>query len=145
MRLAFNRFAGDKEGTLIHDSEGTFIKLPSFSSILREAWASKWLEIDRCKADAASSVSGKREAEPGKSKSEGQRTESGTTKILAPLLYRKVLKGRPIMCTSPQSASSISPPASPNIAQTNLWAERTYQLLTIAAVLWILGSLWLFR
>ena len=49
------------------------------------------------------------------------------------------------MCTSPQSASSMPPAATPNIPQPSLWAERAYQVLTIAAVLWILGSLWLFR
>ena len=39
----------------------------------------------------------------------------------------------------------MPPAATPNIPQPSLWAERTYQVLTIAAVLWILGSLWLFR
>jgi hypothetical protein len=49
------------------------------------------------------------------------------------------------MRTSPQSASSMPPAAAPNIPQPILWAERTYQGLTIAAMLWILGSLWLSR
>jgi hypothetical protein len=49
------------------------------------------------------------------------------------------------MCTSPQSASIIPHAPAPNTSQPSLWAERTYQGLTIAAVLWILGSLWLFR
>ncbi|MGD0481393.1 MAG: hypothetical protein ABSA42_14560 [Terracidiphilus sp.] len=49
------------------------------------------------------------------------------------------------MRTSPQSAYSTRPIAAPNIPQPSLWAERTYQGLTIAAMLWILGSLWLFR
>jgi hypothetical protein len=49
------------------------------------------------------------------------------------------------MYTSPQSASSTPPAATPNMPQPSLWAERTYQGLTIAAMLWILGSLWLFR
>jgi len=49
------------------------------------------------------------------------------------------------MCTSSLSASSTPPAATPNTPQPSLWAERTYQILTIAAVLWILGSLWLFR
>ena len=37
------------------------------------------------------------------------------------------------------------PAATPNTPQPSLWAERAYQVLTIAAMLWILGSLWLFR
>jgi hypothetical protein len=49
------------------------------------------------------------------------------------------------MCTSPQSAAGTPPAAIPRIPQPSLWAERTYQGLTIAAMLWILGSLWLFR
>jgi hypothetical protein len=49
------------------------------------------------------------------------------------------------MCTSPQPACSTPPAATHNIPQPILWAERTYQGLTIAAMLWILGSLWLFR
>ncbi len=49
------------------------------------------------------------------------------------------------MCTSPQLASSMPPAARPNAPQPSLWAERAYQILTIAAMLWILGSLWLFR
>jgi hypothetical protein len=57
------------------------------------------------------------------------------------------------MSTSPQSASSIassiasgrSSATTSDTAQTSLWAERTYRGLTIAAMLWILGSLWLFR
>jgi hypothetical protein len=49
------------------------------------------------------------------------------------------------MCTSPQSASSAPSAASPKIPQSSLWAERTYQGLTVAAMLLILASLWLFR
>jgi hypothetical protein len=49
------------------------------------------------------------------------------------------------MCTSPQSAASMPPAATPDIPQQSLWAERTYMVLTIAAMLWIVGSLWLFR
>jgi hypothetical protein len=49
------------------------------------------------------------------------------------------------MRTSPHSAYSTPPVAAPHIPQPSRWAERTYQVLTIAAILWILGSLWLFR
>jgi hypothetical protein len=49
------------------------------------------------------------------------------------------------MCTSPQSAASMPPAATTEIPQPSPWAERTYQILTVAAMLWILGSLWLFR
>ena len=49
------------------------------------------------------------------------------------------------MRTSPHSAYSTPPIATPNNSQPSLWAERTYQGLTVAAMLWILGSLWLFR
>jgi hypothetical protein len=49
------------------------------------------------------------------------------------------------MCTSPQSAAGTPPAAPSNIPQPSLWAERIYRCLTIAAMLWILGSLWLFR
>jgi hypothetical protein len=49
------------------------------------------------------------------------------------------------MCTSPQLASSTPPAPLPNTPQPSLWAERAYQVLTVVAVLWILGSLWLFR
>jgi hypothetical protein len=49
------------------------------------------------------------------------------------------------MRTSPQAASSTPSAATRSIPQPSLWAERTYQGLTIAAMLWILGSLWLFR
>jgi hypothetical protein len=49
------------------------------------------------------------------------------------------------MCTSPYRASSTSPAATPNIPQASLRAERAYRGVTIAAMLWILGSLWLFR
>jgi hypothetical protein len=49
------------------------------------------------------------------------------------------------MRTSPQSAFSTPHAATANTPQPSLWAERTYQGLTIAAMLWILGSLWLFR
>jgi hypothetical protein len=49
------------------------------------------------------------------------------------------------MCTSPQSACSTPPEDTSNIPQPSLWAERTYQGLTIAAMLGILASLWLFR
>jgi hypothetical protein len=55
------------------------------------------------------------------------------------------LKGRPTMCTSPQTAANMPPVAPPDIPQPSMWAERTYQVLTIAAMLWIVGSLWLFR
>ena len=65
--------------------------------------------------------------------------------MLVPQLYRKVLKGRPTMCTSPQTAANMPPVAPPDIPQPSMWAERTYQVLTIAAMLWIVGSLWLFR
>jgi hypothetical protein len=50
-----------------------------------------------------------------------------------------------MMCTSSQSACSTPAAATSGIPQASLWAERTYQGLTVAAVLWILGSLWLFR
>jgi hypothetical protein len=49
------------------------------------------------------------------------------------------------MCTSPRSVTSVSSAAASDIPQPGLWAERTYQGLTIVAALWILGSLWLFR
>ena len=49
------------------------------------------------------------------------------------------------MHTSPQSAPT-SPPASPNGNQrSSLSADRAYQSMTIAAMLLLLGSLWLFR
>jgi len=49
------------------------------------------------------------------------------------------------MCTSSQTASSMPPEAATEIPRPILSAERTYQALTIAAMLWILASLWLFR
>jgi len=49
------------------------------------------------------------------------------------------------MRNSPQPASTTLPAAMPSNPQTSLCAERAYQGLTIAAMLWILGSLWLFR
>jgi hypothetical protein len=49
------------------------------------------------------------------------------------------------MRTSPQPASITPSAVTRNIPQPSLWAERTYQGLTVAAMLWILGSLWLFR
>jgi hypothetical protein len=39
----------------------------------------------------------------------------------------------------------MPPAVAPNLPQPSLRAERTYQVLTIAAMLWILASLWLFR
>jgi hypothetical protein len=65
--------------------------------------------------------------------------------MLVPKFTARCKKGRPIMRTSPQSAYRTPPIATPNIPQPGLWAERTYQGLTVAAMLWILGSLWLFR
>jgi hypothetical protein len=39
-----------------------------------------------------------------------------------------------------------SPPASSNVnSQSRQFADRVYQGLTIVAMLWLLGSLWLFR
>jgi hypothetical protein len=49
------------------------------------------------------------------------------------------------MCTSPQPASSAPRAEAANISQTSVFAERAYQCVTIAAMLWLLGSLWLFR
>lgn len=49
------------------------------------------------------------------------------------------------MRTSPQSAAKAPPASIPSNPVPSLWAERAYQGLTIAAMLWILGSLWLFR
>ena len=69
----------------------------------------------------------------------------GTRRLLAPSHYRKVLKGRPAMCTSPQPVVQHAARSTANIPQPSVCAERTYQGLTIAAMLWILGSLWLFR
>jgi hypothetical protein len=49
------------------------------------------------------------------------------------------------MRTSPQPVSSTPLATTPNIPQPSLRAERAYRGVTIAAMLWILGSLWLFR
>ena len=49
------------------------------------------------------------------------------------------------MRTPPQPASNTPPAAAANIPQPSLYAERAYQGMTIAAMLWLLGSLWLFR
>ena len=49
------------------------------------------------------------------------------------------------MRTPPQQASNMPPAAAANIPQTSVYAERAYQGMTIAAMLWLLGSLWLFR
>ena len=55
-------------------------------------------------------------------------------------IHRKVLKGRPAMRSSPQPASNKPPAAAANIPQTSVYAERDLSGLTIAAMLWILGS-----
>ncbi|MFZ0339804.1 MAG: hypothetical protein WAL45_17365 [Terracidiphilus sp.] len=49
------------------------------------------------------------------------------------------------MRSSTQPASNKPPAAAANIPQTSVYAERAYQGMTIAAMLWLLGSLWLFR
>jgi hypothetical protein len=49
------------------------------------------------------------------------------------------------MRTPTQSAFNMPPTAAANIPRTTVYAERAYQGVTIAAVLWLLGSLWLFR
>jgi hypothetical protein len=49
------------------------------------------------------------------------------------------------MHTSPQSVSDTPPPATPDSPQPSPYAERIYQGLTIAFMLLLLGSLWLFR
>lgn len=49
------------------------------------------------------------------------------------------------MRSSTQSASDSLRTAATNIPRTNVYAERAYQGVTIAVVLWLLGSLWLFR
>lgn len=49
------------------------------------------------------------------------------------------------MQTSPQSVSKTPPPAAPDNPQPGPYAERTYQVLTIAFMILLLGSLWLFR
>jgi hypothetical protein len=48
------------------------------------------------------------------------------------------------MCTSPQAASS-APRTTADSSQMSVFAEKAYQGVTIAAMLWLLGSLWLFR
>ncbi len=49
------------------------------------------------------------------------------------------------MRTPPQQASNMPQLAAANIPQTSVYAERAYQGVTIAAMLWLLGSLCLFR
>jgi hypothetical protein len=49
------------------------------------------------------------------------------------------------MHPSPQSVANTPPTAAPNSPQPSLSAERVYQGLTIAFMLLLLGSLWLFR
>jgi len=48
------------------------------------------------------------------------------------------------MCTSPQLAVKHAARTAAQHSAAELWAERTYQVLTIAAVLWILEVVWLF-
>jgi hypothetical protein len=49
------------------------------------------------------------------------------------------------MQTSPQPVANTPPNATPKVPQPSLCAERIYQALTIAFMLLLLGSLWLFR
>ena len=49
------------------------------------------------------------------------------------------------MRSSTQSVANTPPPVTPNIPQPSLCAERIYQVLTIAFMLLLLGSLWVFR
>ena len=57
----------------------------------------------------------------------------------------KALKGRPAMQTSSQPVANTPPAATSDLPQPNLSAERAYQGLTIAFMLLLLASLWLFR
>jgi hypothetical protein len=49
------------------------------------------------------------------------------------------------MYTSPQPMANTPPSATPNSPQPSPYAERIYQALTIAFMVLLLGSLWLFR
>jgi hypothetical protein len=49
------------------------------------------------------------------------------------------------MHTSPQPMANTPPNATHSSPQPSLYAERIYQVLTIAFMLLLLGSLWLFR
>jgi hypothetical protein len=70
---------------------------------------------------------------------------TGNREIDGSVLRRKVLKGWPTMRSSTQSVANTPPPVTPNIPQPSLCAERIYQVLTIAFMLLLLGSLWVFR
>jgi hypothetical protein len=60
-------------------------------------------------------------------------------------LYCKALKGGPAMQTSPQSLADTPRDDARNAPRPSAWAERAYQCLTIAFMLLLLASLWLFR
>jgi hypothetical protein len=62
-----------------------------------------------------------------------------------PSLYCKALKGRPAMHTSSQSLADTPRDQTRNAPRPSAWAERAYQCLTIAFMLLLLASLWLFR
>ena len=57
---------------------------------------------------------------------------------------RKALRGRPKMQTSPQSACNPLPAASETATPSRRSEDLIYQAVTIAAILMLLGSIWVF-
>ena len=58
--------------------------------------------------------------------------------------FRKQLKGGPAMQTSSPSASPQLPQTSPEAANTYRKEDLVYQVVTVAAILLVLCTLWLF-
>src|ERR1035438_7212662 len=59
-------------------------------------------------------------------------------------LCRKALKGRPTMLSSPQTASASLPAPGGNSSQSQRADDLAYQAVTVAAILLLLASLWVF-
>ena len=64
---------------------------------------------------------------------------------MVPSYSCKALKGRPAMHTLPHPVTERPRSVTHSIPKATLRAERAYQGLTIAFVLLLLASLWLFR
>jgi hypothetical protein len=59
-------------------------------------------------------------------------------------LCREALKGRPTMQSSPESASATMPASAADSTQSRRADDLVYQAVTVAAILLLLASLWVF-
>jgi hypothetical protein len=74
----------------------------------------------------------------------GNLTALGTATAHHSYLCRKAWKGRPMVLSSPQTASASMPAPAGGTTHSRRADDLTYQAVTVAAILLLLASLWVF-